>query len=304
MKLKAHGTSLTEYALILGIAVVVFTIAAMGQMNQEVKGTYNSVISNMGGVTEDTPLKDAQSQDIQNLDQWEHWSQTGSMTKLADIYAGKLSNAKPGEWVRLNDHTQFQYQINPKTGEITFNVKDTQNSLSGNTTAVEGGEILKAFSKTLEKWAQENPNLSPEEKAALMHLSDIGFQIATQQMTIDQMKKTPHSSNNLDKTLNAYNQLPMLYAQFNQAAQRTSLNQQTLPLASLISSVTYYNYLSKNSLQSSQHILNQNHVFYNLSLMFVSFHRPPASLDMVKPSENLNGQDTQQASEDLQHQGV
>jgi Flp pilus assembly pilin Flp len=304
MKLKALGTSLTEYALILGIAVVVFTIAAMGQMNQEVKGTYNSVISNMGGVTEDTPLKDAQSQNIQNLDQWEHWSQTGSMTKLADIYAGKLSNAKPGEWVRLNDHTQFQYRINPQTGEITFNVKDMQNTISGNTTAVEGGEILKAFSQTLEKWAQENQNLTPAEKSALNHLSQLGFQIAAQQITIDSMKKTQLSRSDLNATLNAYNQLPMLYAQFNRAAQKTSLSEQTLPLAALISSVTYYNYLSKNSLETNKNLLNQNNFFYNVTLMFTSFNLPPTSLDMVKPSENLNGQDTQQASEDLQHHGV
>jgi Flp pilus assembly pilin Flp len=299
MKRTSRGTSLTEYALILGIAVAVFTIAAMGQMNQEVKGTYNNVISNMGGVTEEKPLNETR-----HLDQWEHWNETGSMTQLADIYAGKLSNAKPGEWVRLNGHTQFQYRIDPQSGQLVFDLKDTQNNPSGNTTAVEGGTLLKAFSQTMEKWATENQTLSPTEKSDLHRLSQLGYQLADEQITIDEMKKTQLSRHEVHTTLDAYNQLPMLYAQFNKAAQSAALNHQTLPLAALISSVTYYNYLSQNSLETNKNLLNQNNFLYNISLGLSSYNHPPATLDMVKPSQDLNGQHTQDASKDLRQHGV
>lgn len=279
MKRPPRGTTLTEYGLILALSCLIFGIASLSNLNSNVDNTYKSVISSFGDASCGQPANPKQAET-----QWQHWANTRSILSQEDMNAGKLSKYAPDKWLRLDDGKTLKYEINPNTGKIQFQLKDPMTGISGNTTSVEGSQMIQLLAQELKNTVSHTEGLTPQEAQNLSKLAQLGFEIAARQEQVD--TQNPHSQ----AYQNAYRSLPQLYAQFSHTAQNAQLSEQTQPLAAFITSVTYYNYLTYDSVSQSQ-------VYFSLGLYISSLYPPAPELDITNISEEAGGTETHQAAE-------
>ncbi|MBY0403112.1 MAG: hypothetical protein K2X66_04380 [Cyanobacteria bacterium] len=248
------GQSLSEYAIVLGLIVLVGIPALMllGQQNQNGLGQVSqkqSDFDNLSGL-----LTRNSTSTINSTSTLNSTSGNGRITPPNLSAASNTSLAISSNSIQIGNNSSFQYAIDANTGKLTFT--DSKNS-----TSIEGSTVTKQLATQLKALAQEFETTgSPEEANKFNDLAIKAFNMYNTQKSLEVSGLL--QSNNLfangytnglsiSTYKNQYNQLIDQYTEFSDLSQSTLAklpqDSKVLPqlttLVALGQNITYQNFI-------------------------------------------------------------
>lgn len=274
----ADGTSVSEYALILGL-VVMITIPLLMSMGNTTRDSLNESAQGVSQIDQMTQLLTATA------------ASGGTTTNPSATEAGAPTT---GSNIVSIGPLNYQYMYG-SNGQIQFSPINTPTSTSNNTTSVEGNvdnqAVMMQISQYLAELAknpQDHPGITPEQ---LKDLSNVAQNLGNSQIKFDE-KVTDKSKSNDNAKANKLQPINDNTQRYLELAKETQSDPVVNQLNQIILTISYQNYLKANSVLFNGEGNSKSEKAKNIDPV-------PEKFILPNVSNTANGQDTLQTADTL-----